>query len=90
VANDDPDTVVRILCSASLVRAGFPDFRVLLWNALETRQEDTRSEAIIALGACADAQTIRDLRWYLKREPSIPVRQTIQRVLREWKKGQPG
>jgi HEAT repeat protein len=90
VANDDPDAVVRILCSASLVRAGFPDFRVLLWNALETRDEDTRSEAIIALGACADAETLHDLKWYLKREPSIPVRQTIQRVLREWKKGQPG
>lgn len=85
VANDDPDAVVRILCSAALVRAGYADFRVLLWNALETRQEDTRSEAIIALGAGADPQTIRDLRWYLKREPSIPVRQTIQRVLREWK-----
>lgn len=88
-ANDDPDPVVRILCSAALVRAGYPDFRVLLWNALETRQEDTRSEAIIALGAGADAQTIRDLRWYLKREPSIPVRQTIQRVLREWKEQHP-
>ncbi|MEW6516095.1 MAG: HEAT repeat domain-containing protein [candidate division FCPU426 bacterium] len=87
-ANDDPDAVVRILCSASLVKAGYPDFRVLIWNALETKDEDTRSEAIIALGQSADSRTINDLRWYLKREPSIPVRQTIQRVLREWKNQQ--
>jgi len=84
-ANDDRDTVVRILCAASLVRAGFDEFRVILWNALDTRNEDIRSEAIIALGRSADAKTIRQLKWYLRREPSIPVRQTIQRVLREWK-----
>ncbi|MBN1594432.1 HEAT repeat domain-containing protein [candidate division FCPU426 bacterium] len=82
-ANDDRDPLVRILCAASLVRAGFDDFRVILWNALETKKEDERSEAIIALGRTADAVTIRQLKWYLRREPSIPVRQTIQRVLRE-------
>lgn len=82
-ANDDPDPQVRILCAASLVRAGFRDFQVILWNSLETRKEDIRSEAIIALGSIADVQIIEQLKWYLRREPSIPVRQTIQRVLRE-------
>ncbi len=85
-ANDDRDPLVRILCAASLVRAGYPDFRVILWNALDTRQEDQRAEAIIALGGSANPMVMEQLKWYLKREPSIPVRQTIQRVFRDWKK----
>jgi HEAT repeat protein len=82
-ANDDLDAQVRILCAASLVRAGFDDFKVVLWNSLDTRKEDIRSEAIVALGSIADEQILQQLKWYLRREPSIPVRQTIQRVFRE-------
>jgi len=82
-ANDDRDPLVRILCASSLVAAGFVDFRVLLWNALDNPDEDVRSEAVIALGRSADAETLRQLKWYLRREPSVPVRQTILRVLRE-------
>ncbi len=85
-ANDDPDHVVRILCAAALVAAGITEYRVVLWNELDNKQEDIRSEAVIALGRSLDRNTARQLKWYLRREPSVPVRQTIQRVFREWRK----
>ena len=85
-ANDDPDHVVRILCAAGLVAAGITEYRVVLWNALDHEEEDVRSEAVLALGRSLDQDTARQLKWYLRREPSVPVRQTIQRVFREWKK----
>lgn len=85
-ANDDPDPVVRLLCAADLVAAGFPEFRVLLWNALDNKNEDVRSEAVIALGRTADAEILKQLKWYLRREPSVPVRETIWRVLRDARK----
>jgi HEAT repeat protein len=82
-AADDLDPLVRILCASSLVAAGYTDFRVLLWNALDDEHEDLRSEAVQALGRSADALTWKQLKWYLRREPSVPVRQTLQRLLRE-------
>lgn len=84
-ANDDLDPLVRVLSASSLVHAGFPEFKVILWNALDTAKEDLRSEAVIALGRSPDRETLRQLKWYLRREPSVPVRQTIQRVFREVK-----
>ncbi len=85
-ANDDPDHIVRILCAAGLVAAGITDYRVVLWNELDNKQEDIRSEAVMALGRSMDQDTAKQLKWYLRREPSVPVRQTIQRVFREWEK----
>jgi HEAT repeat protein len=82
-ANSDYDPVVRILCAEHLVAAGYSEYRVLLWNALENQSEDIRSEALIALGSGADAQVLKQLKWYLRREPSVPVRATIWRILRE-------
>ncbi|MCD4812506.1 HEAT repeat domain-containing protein [bacterium] len=82
-ANDDRDPLVRILCAAGLVKAGYKDFRQVLWHTLDTRDEDIRSEVIAGLGRSADDEILYQLKWYLKREPSIPVRQTIQRVIRE-------
>jgi len=73
-ANSDYDSVVRILCAAHLVAAGYAEYRVLLWNALDNQSEDVRSEALIALGRSADAQVLKQLKWYLRREPSVPVR----------------
>jgi HEAT repeat protein len=81
--NDDLDPMVRILCASELTAAGMPEFRVVLWNALDNRSEDLRSEALIALGRSADPEVLRQLKWYLRREPSVPVRQTIWRILRE-------
>ena len=82
-ANEDYDPVVRILCAARLAEAGYPEYRVLLWNALENKSEDIRAEALIALGRGADEQVLAQLKWYLRREPSVPVRATIWRILRE-------
>jgi|GEM_PF-4117751 len=84
-ANDDHDPLVRVLCASALSAAGLTDFRVLLWNSLDNSQEDLRSEAAVALGRSADDVTLRQLKWYLRREPSVPVRQTIQKILRERK-----
>ncbi|NTV52384.1 MAG: HEAT repeat domain-containing protein [Candidatus Firestonebacteria bacterium] len=82
LANEDYDPVVRILCAARLAASGYTEYRVLLWNALENQSEDIRSEALIALGRSADAQVLKQLKWYLRREPSVPVRETIWRILR--------
>lgn len=81
-ANDDPDPLVRVLCASSLAAAGFPEYRVKIWNALDDKNEDLRQEAVIALGRNADAEILRQLKWYLRREPSVPVRETILRLLR--------
>lgn len=83
-ANDDQDEIVRILCAASLVGLGYPDYEIVLWNALDDKNEDVRSEALIALGTYLDNTMVEKLKWYLKREPAIPVRQTIHRLLRQW------
>ncbi len=82
-ANEDWDPVVRILCAARLAASGFPEYRVMLWNCLENASEDIRAEALIGLGRSADPLTLKQLKWYLRREPSIPVRETIWRILRE-------
>jgi HEAT repeat protein len=82
-ANDDYDPVVRILCASRLAASGYAEYRVLLWNALENSSEDIRAEALIALGRSADARVLAQLKWYLRREPSVPVRETIWRILRE-------
>jgi HEAT repeat protein len=82
-AGDDPDTLVRVLCAAALVGSGHPEFRVLLWNALDHKDPDLRAEAVIGLGRNADAEVRKQLKWYLRREPSVPVRETILRVLRK-------
>lgn len=81
-AGDDPDVLVRILCAASLVASGHPEYRVLLWNALDQKEADLRAEAVIGLGRSADAEVLKHLKWYLRREPAVPVRETILRILR--------
>jgi len=81
-ANDDSDPLVRVLCASSLAAAGHTDYRTILWNALDNKAEDVRSEAVIALARSADGEVLRQLKWYLRREPSVPVRETILRVLR--------
>ncbi len=88
-ANEDWDPVVRILCAARLAASGYPEYRVMLWNCLDNSKEDIRSEALIGLGRSADPMILKQLKWYLRREPSIPVRETIWRILREAEKSRP-
>ncbi len=80
-ANDDKDPLVRILCASSLMSLGHPEYEVLLWDGLESKSEDIRTEALIGLGLHMNEVIYQKLKWYLKREPSVPVRQTLNRIL---------
>ncbi len=80
-ANDDKDPLVRILCAGSLMSLGRPEYEVLLWDGLESKSEDIRTEALIGLGQHMNEVIRQKLKWYLRREPSVPVRQTLNRLL---------
>jgi HEAT repeat protein len=82
-ASEDEDPLVRVLCASTLAATGHPEYRVLLWNALDNKDEDVRTEAVLALGRSADAEVLRQLKWYMRREPAVPVRENILRLLRK-------